>query len=52
LTSFEIGKSGGEESRTPVQTYSSKAFYMLSCLLIVGKKQGNNKPISSLAVWS
>lgn len=22
-------QSGGEESRTPVQTYSSKAFYML-----------------------
>jgi hypothetical protein len=24
-------KSGGEENRTPVQTYSSKAFYMFIC---------------------
>jgi hypothetical protein len=23
--------SGGEENRTPVQTYSSKAFYMFIC---------------------
>jgi hypothetical protein len=37
LTSFVIGNSGGEGNRTPVQTYSSKAFYMLICLLVVGK---------------
>ena len=44
---FTIG--GGDRIRTGVQTYSSKAFYMLICSLIVGKRQGNNKPISSLA---
>lgn len=44
--------SGGEEIRTPVQTYSSKAFYMLICLLIVGDGQENNKPIYPLAVCS
>jgi hypothetical protein len=49
---FDIVKSGGEESRTPVQTYSAKAFYMLICLLIVGNKPENNKPICSLAGWS
>jgi len=31
---FSLG--GGEESRTPVQTYSSKAFYMFISLLVVG----------------
>jgi len=25
------GEGGGEENRTPVQTYSSKAFYMFIC---------------------
>jgi len=28
---FNYLKSGGEENRTPVQTYSSKAFYMFIC---------------------
>jgi hypothetical protein len=44
--------SGAGESRTPVQTYSTKAFYMLILALIVGKKPEPNKPISSLAGWS
>jgi len=44
--------SGGEESRTPVQTYSSKAFYMFIWLLFVGRKQEISKPINSLAAWS
>jgi hypothetical protein len=44
--------SGGEESRTPVQTWSAKAFYMLISLLIVGDEQETNKPIHHLAGWS
>ena len=44
--------SGGEGSRTPVQTYSAKAFYMLILVLIVGKQQEPGKPIISLAGWS
>lgn len=39
-TAFKIKAvfiSGGEGNRTPVQTYSPKAFYMLIPLLIVGK---------------
>jgi len=43
-------KSGGEGNRTPVQTYSTKAFYMLISILIVGNEQETNKPIQSLAV--
>ena len=43
---------GGEGIRTPVQTYSPKAFYMLIPALIVGKQQGLDKPIVSLAEWS
>ncbi len=43
---------GGEGNRTPVQTYSPKAFYMLIPALIVGKRQGPDKPIVSLAGWS
>ena len=41
---------GGDRSRTGVQTYSSKAFYMLISALIVGKVQELKKPTSSLAV--
>jgi hypothetical protein len=40
---------GAEGSRTPVQTYSSKAFYMLISLLLVGRKQEMNKPILCVA---
>ncbi len=42
-------KSGVEGNRTPVQTYSPKAFYMLILLLFVGSLAGNeqtNKPLS------
>jgi hypothetical protein len=46
---FDNANSGGEEIRTPVQTYPSKAFYMLICLLLVGRWQENNKPNISLA---
>jgi hypothetical protein len=40
------GKSGGDENRTRVQTYSTKAFYMLILYLIVGKQleTGNRLP--------
>jgi hypothetical protein len=40
---------GGEGSRTPVQTYSSKVFYMLIDLLFVGREQEDHQPILSLA---
>ena len=43
------GVGGGEGNRTPVQTYPSKAFYMLISSLIVGLIQGMNKPILTLA---
>ena len=52
LTFFDIDFCGGEGNRTPVQTYSSNAFYMLIPLLIVGKKQEADKPIFSVAGWS
>jgi len=48
----KIPLSGGEGIRTPVQTYSPKAFYMLIPALIVGKPQGPDKPMASLAGWS
>lgn len=44
--------SGAEGNRTPVQTYSPKAFYMLISLLFVGDQQEMNKPIDRLAGWS
>lgn len=44
-------KSGAEGIRTPVQTYSSKAFYMLISLLLVGDEPEMNKPIHHLAVF-
>ena len=44
---FPSGGGGG--NRTRVQTYSSKAFYMLISLLLVGDVQGMNKPIHHLA---
>jgi len=47
-----LKKSGAEGSRTPVQTSSPKAFYMLIPALIVGRQQEPDKPIVSLAGWS
>lgn len=44
------GQSGGEENRTPVQTYSSKAFYMLIPCLYCRKITGIGQPTISLAV--
>jgi len=40
---------GGDRIRTGVQTWFSKAFYMLISELFVGKKPELNKPIPSLA---
>jgi len=40
---------GAGEGRTPVQTYSPKAFYMLISLLFVGCAQEKNKPMQNLA---
>ena len=37
LTLFDIDFRGAEGNRTPVQTYSSKAFYMFILVLFVGK---------------
>ena len=42
--------SGAEGNRTPVQTYPSKAFYMLILVLLVGKWPEPVEPIISLAV--
>ena len=50
LTSFDDDFRGAEGNRTPVQTYSSKAFYMLIPVLVVGKWQEPVEPITSLAV--
>src|SRR5258706_7851900 len=48
--SRDTNRGGGAEgSRTPVQTHSSKAFYMLISLLVVGSKQEMNKPIYYVA---
>ena len=50
---FQILKGcGAEGNRTPVQTYSSKAFYMLILVLIVGKWQEPVEPNISLAAYS
>ena len=43
---------GGDRSRTGVQTYSPKAFYMFISLLFVGDVPETNKPIHRLAGWS
>jgi len=51
LIMFLILLSGTEGSRTPVQTYSSKAFYMFILALIVGQIPELNKPIFTLAGW-
>ena len=40
---------GVEGTRTPVQTYPSKAFYMFIPALLVGKQQETDEPIVSLA---
>ena len=48
----KIPSGGGEGIRTPVQTYSPKAFYMLIPALFVGKQQEPDTPIVSLAGWS
>lgn len=44
-----IPSGGGEGNRTPVQTYSPKAFYMLIPALIVGRRQEPDTPIVTLA---
>ena len=41
--------SGAGEDRTPVQTYSPKAFYMLISLFIFDYAQEKNKPMRGLA---
>ena len=52
FTKHYLKGGGAEGNRTPVQTYSSKAFYMFISLLLVGDEQETNKPIHHLAVWS
>ena len=42
----EVGDGGGDESRTRVQTYSAKAFYMLILFCVFGNGlEPNNRPI-------
>jgi hypothetical protein len=48
----KIPLGGGEGIRTPVQTYSSKAFYMFIPALVVGRRPETDEPIASLAGWS
>jgi site-specific DNA recombinase len=43
---------GGEGIRTPVQTYSPKAFYMFIPALVVGRRPGSDEPNASLAGWA
>jgi len=43
---------GGDRSRTGVQTYSPKAFYMFISSLFVGTEQETNTPIQYVAGWS
>lgn len=45
----QVRSRGAEGNRTPVQTYPSKAFYMLISLLIVGGTQEMNKPMRHVA---
>jgi hypothetical protein len=47
IKGLKIGGAG--ESRTPVQTHSPKAFYMLISLLFVGMVPEKNKPIPHVA---
>ena len=52
LTLFDIDFCGAEGTRTPVQTYPSKVFYMLILVLLVGKWQEPVEPNISLAAYS
>jgi hypothetical protein len=47
-----VFRSGAAGSRTLVQTYPLKAFYMFITALIVGKKKEQHKPITSVDEWS
>jgi len=49
LLFFAFKQGGGEENRTPVQTYPSKAFYMLILFYFFRELTGNKQPINSLA---
>ena len=46
---YDYRLRGVEGTRTPVQTYPSKAFYMFIPALLVGKQQETDEPIASLA---
>ena len=52
LTVLILLFSGAEGTRTPVQTYPSKVFYMLILVLLVGKWQEPVEPNISLAAYS
>lgn len=45
------GEGGGDRNRTGVQTYSSKAFYMLIPVLGCREITGTGQPIISLAAF-
>ena len=47
--SFVMTWCGAGESRTPVQTYPPKAFYMLIPALFVGNQPGQDKPTVSVS---
>ena len=46
---FDNRRGGAGGSRTLVQTYSPKAFYMLITALIVGNRQELSKPTGSVS---
>lgn len=45
-------KSGGDRSRTGVQTYPPDAFYMFILALLVGAEQEPGVPILPVEEWS
>ena len=53
MIQFDLLQCGAGGSRTLVQTYSPKAFYMLIAALIFENRQGLSKPTGSVsAVFS
>ena len=46
---FDNRRGGAGESRTPVQTYPPKAFYMLIPALFVGNQPGQDKPTNPVS---
>ena len=52
LVHFDIQVGGAGGSRTLVQTYPPKAFYMLIPALFFGNRQGQDEPTCSLSAFA